>query len=112
MTDMIERVARAIFETAEAVAPASFVSPDAPDRERGVWLVTIDGRFDMLAVARAAIAAMHEPTYWIPMTAAALEPPNGPADPVWLKAGALLAEGDAMIDAAIERAEKAPNKGA
>ena len=39
-----------------------------------------------------------------------LEPPNGPAAQVWRKAGALLAEGDAMIDAAIERAEKAPTR--
>lgn len=137
MTDMIERVARALCGRAGLSADA-VVTPMVPWAARhGRWFQFAGFSPQPQPAwrwfeddARAAIAAMREPTYWIPMTDAALEPLNaetprpgslgaedmGPRfsenidpKPDWRTAAAMLAEGDAMIDAAIERAAKPPN---
>jgi hypothetical protein len=56
-TSMVEIVARAIFDKLMGDhGPYSFAEGENPDS------VTLDGQFDMRDLARAAIAAMREPT--------------------------------------------------
>jgi hypothetical protein len=55
MGEMVEKVRAAILQALKQSDPGSLVE------ERG-HECTVDGHFDMAAVARAAIAAMREPT--------------------------------------------------
>lgn len=62
--EMVERVARAIISALDR-APAAYVKETVSESSKfhSEFYVCIDGPdFDMLAVARAAIEAMREPT--------------------------------------------------
>lgn len=69
MTDMIERIKNTIYEAIAQADHNAFIGPldgdiryDEQGEETGNTVTTIDGRFDLEAVARAIIEAMRDPT--------------------------------------------------
>lgn len=92
MSEMVERVARAMLDRLSAPEKGGylFVSKNRDD----ITGVLVDGDVDFLEIARAAIAAMREPS--APMKAAAS-----------IMAGRFEEEWQAAIDAALKESEPA-----
>lgn len=101
MSDMVERVARAMFEASIAMCDAQNMPPEALNWDEIPEKLPQDSRPMWLSFARAAIAAMREPTPGMVEAAPRMTGADGQEYlmglvPVW----------NAMIDAALREGGK------